>query len=716
MTFLAELRRRKVSRTAVLYAVVAWAVIETSSVILPALRLPDWTVTFVVVLALLGFPVVLIFAWVFDWTRQGFIRTPGKDELPPAQARSFPRGRIFDFAIIAVLLGVVGWLGWERAFDRDGPGDGTTLDSIAVLPFVNMSGDPENEYFSDGLAEELLNALVSVDGLRVAARTSSFQYKGRNIDIRQIAEALGVASVLEGSVRKSGDRVRVTVQLIRASDGFHLWSDSFDRRLEDIFAVQDEIAVSITEALRMTLGAGERERMTARSTQDVEAFEAYLRGRFEMQKRSPATLRRAVEEFREAIRRDASYAAAYSGLADTWLLLSDYGGVPAGEALRQAEPMARRALELDPQLGEAHASMGLILREKGDIVGSIAPLRRAIELNPSYSPAHHWLSLSYADTGRFREAVEAGRAALAVDPEYRMGKRVLLLSLRNIGEHAEADALAARLEREHGDEPLILYGLADDAMQRGDLLKAIPLAVRAVRLDPHAAHIRQLLANQLLIIGDVERAERQMQIAAADAPDDIGVRFWRGFRALALGDRKTLLAETESYVPTLPAGIERSRLACTMYAAAGAPELAIEHCQEALERLGWERGQPLPPDGIDPAAILLIAAAELGDREIVAEMDPLLEDEVERMAGSGMDPERVELIRTLIRMHRGDPDPFLERLPAMSPTELKFLGNLETNPLFAPVRDDPRFQAGVEQQRERLAAVRQEIDRLEMPE
>jgi hypothetical protein len=153
-----------------------------------------------------------------------------------------------------------------------------------------------------------------------------------------------------------------------------------------------------------------------------------------------------------------------------------------------------------------------------------------------------------------------------------------------------------------------------------------------------------------------------------------------------------------------------------MYAAAGAPELAIEHCQEALERLGWERGQPLPPDGIDPAAILLIAAAELGDREIVAEMDPLLEDEVERMAGSGMDPERVELIRTLIRMHRGEPDPFLERLPALSPTELKFLGNLETNPLFAPVRDDPRFQAGVEQQRERLAAVRQEIDRLEMPE
>ncbi|MCB1643629.1 MAG: tetratricopeptide repeat protein, partial [Xanthomonadales bacterium] len=372
--FLDELRRRGVTRAAAVYAVAAWAVIETSATILPALHLPDWTVTLVVVIALIGFPIALVVAWVFDLTRAGVIRTPGRESLPATQTGAQARGRAVELVVIAVLLGLVGWLGWERlqrpAETAETTQEAGRLDSIAVLPFVNLSGDPSNEYFGDGLAEELLNVLVRIEGLRVTARTSSFQYKGRNLDIREIARDLGVATVLEGSVRRAGERVRITAQLIRATDGFHLWSETFDRELADIFAVQDEISQAIANALQSTLqptsGGGER-----RHTSNIAAYEAYLRGRFAMNQRTGPTLERAVEEFRQAIALDPDYAAAYSGLSDSYLLQSDYARLSNAESIRLAEPLARRAIELDPGLAEAHASMGLLLRDQGDKLGSI---------------------------------------------------------------------------------------------------------------------------------------------------------------------------------------------------------------------------------------------------------------------------------------------------------------------------------------------------------
>lgn len=711
--FFAELRRRGVAKAAAVYAVVAWAVIESSSVIFPALKLPEWTVTFIVLIALFGFPVALIFAWVFDWTRQGIVRTPTRAELPPAEAQSLHRGRVFDFAVIAVLLVVIGWLGWERAFDRD---DAAVLDSIAVLPFVNMSGDPDNEYFGDGLAEELLNSLVRVEGLRVAARTSSFEYKDQNIDVRRIGEALNVATVLEGSVRRAGDRVRVTAQLIRADDGFHLWSDTFDASLEDIFAVQDRIALAIVDALRVTLGTRGRALVTAHNTHDVEAFEAYLRGRYEMNRRTAASLERAVAEFRTAISRDPGYAAAYSGLSDSLMLRASYGGVPTEDAVRQAEPMARRALELNPGLAEAHASLGFVQRNKNQLVESVASFLHAIELNPSYSPAYHWLGLSYQQLGRFNEAVDVLRKAVEVDPQYVTGKRALLGALRDVGRHAEADEYAERIAREHAGDSMALFGLAGDARVRGDRVQALRYLARGLRIAPDNVSVRVQVAYLLLQIGDYERAEEQIEIVRRLSPSHPSLEGWVADRASLTGDTETMERENVARYDAMPAGLQREQFGCNALLMAGRHDEAGRACRRVLEYAGWEPGGPLPPNQINAAGNLLLATWDDGDPVLNEQLLTAIAAEFERMGETGLDADEVEWARAVITAHsEGDVEPLLRLLPARFERGGWNWQQLRRNPLFAPIHDDPRFVELVNGLRDRAERDRIAAQQISIP-
>ncbi|MFN2301765.1 MAG: tetratricopeptide repeat protein [Gammaproteobacteria bacterium] len=711
--FFDELRRRGVAKAAAVYAVVAWAVIESSSVIFPALQLPDWTVTFIILIALFGFPVTLIFAWVFDWTRQGIVRTPTRAELSPAEAQTLHRGRVLDFAVIAVLLVIIGWLGWERAFDRE---DAAALDSIAVLPFVNMSGDPDNEYFGDGLAEELLNSLVRVNGLRVAARTSSFEYKGQNIDVRRIGEALNVATVLEGSVRRAGDRVRVTAQLIRTDDGFHLWSDTFDASLEDIFAVQDRIALAIVDALRVTLGTRGRALVTAHNTHDVEAFEAYLRGRFEMNRRTAPSLERAVAEFRSAISRDPGYAAAYSGLSDSLMLRSSYGGVPTDEAVRQAEPMARRALELNPGLAEAHASMALVLQSKEQFTESVAPLLRAIELNPSYSPAYHWLGLSYKQLGRYNEAVEVLQKAVEVDPQYLTGKRALMGALRDVGRHAEADAYGERIAREHADDPMALYGLAGDARARGDRVQALLFFARGLRIAPDNVSLRVPVAYLLLEIGDYERADEQVEIVRRINPNHQVHEGWVADRAAQTGDTETMERELVARYAAMPAGLLREQFGCNALLLAGRRDEAARACHRVFQYAGWEPGEPLPPEQVNTAANLLMAESESGESVLRDQLLSALAEVFERMRATGLDAEEVDWARAIITAHsEGDIEPLLRLLPTRFARGSWNWRQVRENPMFAPVRDDPRFIALVDGLRDRAERDRIAAQQIEIP-
>jgi TolB-like protein/Flp pilus assembly protein TadD len=385
--FLAELKRRKVVRVTIVYVLVGLVVVEAANNLFPALNLPDWTVTLVVALAILGFPVAVALAWAFDITPAGVVRTAaleaGQEDAPSA-------------AVAATLAS-------ERPDE---------LKSIAVLPFADMSPEGDQEYLGDGLAEEVLNVLALLPELRVAARTSSFAFKGKGYSIQEIGRELGVATVLEGSVRKADNRLRITAQLTTVADGYHLWSQTYQRQMEDVFAIQDEIARAIVDTLRVKL-LGEQDRpLVKAATKSPEAYDLYLKGRHYWYRRYKVGLQTALEYFERAIELDPDYAAPYTGIADVHTVLGIYGLLPPDEARTKAQAAAEKALALDSELGEAHFSNGLVLFYRGDYDSADRALQRAIELNPNYAKAHAWraLQLTHVGTRRQEGLAEAERA------------------------------------------------------------------------------------------------------------------------------------------------------------------------------------------------------------------------------------------------------------------------------------------------------------------
>jgi serine/threonine-protein kinase len=289
--------------------------------------------------------------------------------------------------------------------------------SIAVLPFVDMSPEKDQEYFCDGMAEELISALTKIEGLRIASRTSAFQFKGKRQSISGIGERLRVQTVLEGSVRKAGDRLRITAQLVNVRDGYQLWSEKYDREMRDIFAIQDEISLAIVEKLKIDLLGREEAALVKRHTDDLEAYNLYLRGRYFWNKRTEADVGKAIACFKQAVDRDPSYALAQAGLADAYITLPDYSHMPPAETLMMAKEAALKALEIDEMLAEAHASLGFTVHElEWDWVTAEIHLKRALEINPRYATAHHWYALFLLRMGRFGEAIKEMEKAVELDP------------------------------------------------------------------------------------------------------------------------------------------------------------------------------------------------------------------------------------------------------------------------------------------------------------
>ena len=363
MSFIEELKRRNVFRVGIAYAIATWVLLQITEVITPILGLPDWAPKLIFVILAVGFIPALIFAWAFELTPEGIKK---EKEVDRSESITHHTGRKLDYAIIAVLLLAVGLLLTDRFFQSKDtePEVGeivvTSSQSIAVLPFVNISSDKEQEYFSDGITEEILNALASVKELKVAGRTSSFAFKGQNQDLRKIGELLGVDHVLEGSVRKSGTTVRITAQLVQVEDGFHLWSDTFDRELTDVFAIQYEIATEILNQLKAQL-LGEEPPVIVSQRTDPEVYDLYLLAKQRLYDRTRLTIESAVELLDQAIAKDPAYAPAYAQRGIATFLLSDrsYGTIPLAEALVQGKRFIDAALEIDQQVAEAWAGLGL---------------------------------------------------------------------------------------------------------------------------------------------------------------------------------------------------------------------------------------------------------------------------------------------------------------------------------------------------------------------
>ncbi len=392
--FLAELRRRKVGRVAALYAAVGVTISLGAAELYDVLLLPDWTPRLVIVLLILGFPVALLLAWAYEVApeRASAIRDPRAQETQED---------------------LDGGNASEPVPESPAPGR-----SIVVLPFIDMSPTGDQEYFSDGLAEDVINALTHIKDFRVAARTSAFSFKGEQVDAREIGRRLGVSTVLEGSVQKAGDRLRITAQLIDAQNGYHLWSEQYDRVMADVFSIQDEITTAIVDALRIELLDRERSAVGKRYTEDLDAYHLYLRGRYHWNRSTTEEFWKAIDLYKEAIEADSTYALAYAGLADAYASLGDAGhsAISPKEAFSNARVAVENALELDEDLSEAHASLGHLKMHEFAWSEAEKEFKRAIELNPNYATAYRFLAHFFAAVGRSREAMVTLEKARDLDP------------------------------------------------------------------------------------------------------------------------------------------------------------------------------------------------------------------------------------------------------------------------------------------------------------
>jgi len=534
---LEELKRRNVFKVGAAYVVMAWLIAQGVDVFLENFGAPEWVIKTILLLLIAGLPVALFFAWAFELTPEGIKKEKDVDR---SQSITHETGRKLDYTIIAVLLVALSWFAWDKfaapsspvipakagtqqasdeatgvsevssakAGEESAKSIAVNEKSIAVLPFVNMSEDASNEYFSDGISEEILNALAKVKDLQVAGRTSSFAFKGQNQDLRKVGEALGVGHILEGSVRKAGTKVRITAQLIRVDNGFHLWSESYDRELDDVFAIQDEIANAILEQLKAHLVGGEIEAVASQRT-DSQAYDLYLLAKQRMYERAQLPLESAAELLDKAIAIDQEYAPAYAqrGIVSALLSEKQYGEIPNPQAQSQLKLYAEQALRLDPELAEGWAALGLYYQDvPGSQDKSIEYLGKALLLNSALIDAANWLANVYADTGQLTRAMELQEEILQRDPLYKPTLVNLAGQYILTGQFDKASALIEKTRPFMSQDPNML--LMDSWMLswQGKIAEALPFAEAALRLQPRDRVYRVAVGNTYLDTHQFERA------------------------------------------------------------------------------------------------------------------------------------------------------------------------------------------------------------------
>ncbi|MDJ0699110.1 MAG: tetratricopeptide repeat protein [Woeseiaceae bacterium] len=444
MGLISELKRRNVFRAVALYAVVAWLIMQVAEVTFEPLHLPDWAMTLLVVLAIVGFPIAVVLAWFFDVTRYGIKRDLGAQPI-------------------------------------------SAHPSVAVLSFDDMSPEKDQEYLCDGIAEEILNRLAQIDNLRVASRTSSFRFKGEQADVGSIGRQLNVSTILEGSVRKAGDHLRITTQLVNAEDGYRLWLNSYDRKLESIFEIQDEIAARAAEALEVTLQSGAAgERAT---TDNVQAYDYYLQGMHYFRRWGVRNVRFSIQMFTKAVKMDPTYARAWAALADGYSINCIFWNA-SEENFAAADSASMKALQLSPDLAEAHLSRGLYYFARRENREAIAEFETALNLSPELFEAYYFYARVRFQRGELEQATELFEKAESIRPDDFQTPIFLRQIYRTLGREEDAKAAAARgLER--AQRQLDLY--PDDTralnlgcaalVETGDKDKAMQWAERSLALD-----------------------------------------------------------------------------------------------------------------------------------------------------------------------------------------------------------------------------------------
>jgi len=517
LTLFAELKRRNVFRVAIAYAIASWVLIQIIDVISPVFEIPEWVPKLIIILLAVGLVPALVFAWAFEMTPEGIKK---ESEVDRSGSIVHQTGRKLNYVITGFLVVAVALLLVERQLRPVVTAEPEVAavevtseeprndNSIAVLPFVNMSSDAEQEFFSDGITEQILNSLASVQELKVAGRTSSFAFKGRNDDLRIIGDALGVENILEGSVRKSGTTVRITAQLVQVEDGFHLWSATYDRELTDVFAIQDEIANEILKQLRSKLLADDVVITTAQRTSPA-VYELYLQAKQRIYTRIRPEIEAAVDELDEAIQLDQEYAPAFAQRGIATVLLSDeqYGSIPDDEAARRAKRYIDQSLRLDPDLAEAWAGLGLYHNHGAqDTEASIDALVKALSINPNLIDASNWLQISLIGAGDVSGALKILEELVERDPLYRPAFGNAIQMFNNFGQPEKAEALLERMARIDPDNPDLVGAKAVNYLYSARSGEGLQLMEQRRELGNMNGVDKFYLSVGLLNTGQFERA------------------------------------------------------------------------------------------------------------------------------------------------------------------------------------------------------------------
>jgi TolB-like protein/Tfp pilus assembly protein PilF len=707
-----ELKRRNVFRVGIAYAVIAWLLAEVAEFSTGTFGAPDWVLKTFTVFLLLGFPLALFFAWAFELTPEGIKREHEVDREKSITART---GRKLDFLIIGVLAVMIVFLTYDK-FVLDPARDAEMAKtapqaaadeqavaesgkSIAVLPFVNMSADADNEYFSDGISEEILNALARVKELKVAGRTSSFAFRDKDQDLRTIGEALNVAHILEGSVRKSGNKLRITAQLIKVDDGFHLWSDTYDRELTDVFAIQDEIATAILEQLKAQLLDGAQTELAVQRT-DTEVYDLYLLARQRLYERKRLSIEAAAELLDKAIALDPGYAPAHAQRGIAFIFLADdaYGTLPIELAETQAKLHIDKALKLDPGLAEAHAALGLYHNERpgGGFFKAIPELQKALAINPNLIDASNWLHTAYANTGQSGKGLEILEDILERDPLYRPGIGNSILIYNRMGLQDRSWALLERAKPFMPNDSFIVRNEAITHFSLGQFAIGMPIVEAAIELQHASRYQRSALSVGLISTHQFERAVGEA------VPTFKVLALWQLERKeeaallaydIALSDRDVAI------LFQFLNGEDRS-------------EELISFLEERWASLD-EFQVDFPPYslvGYDEMSAVALAYARTGNQQKFIDALERVRLAHDRMKSQGADNYRFYLNEAVYYTLSGDAETALKHLA--SAIDMGFIGSSRLKaawPALEPLEGDPRFEAIQSRMIEHLNRERKEL-------
>jgi TolB-like protein/tetratricopeptide (TPR) repeat protein len=695
-----ELNRRKVLRTVGGYAVVVFVLLQLMDAAVEPLRLPEWVPTLVVIVIILGFPLVFLLAWLFDITSEGVCRTESAGLLSRAQSSVL-------FSIMLLSMGGLGYgfhsyysgvfvaadpvstFSQESARAFQAP-----QNSIAVLPFSDLSEQNDQEHFSDGIAEEILNLLTQVDGLHVAARTSSFAFRNPQKDIREIGRLLNVRTILEGSIRTAGNRVRMTAQLINVEDGYHIWSQTFDRDMDDIFAIQDQVAEAIASALVDSFD-GLTSRPASR-TDSMAAFEAYRTGRLHWWRRSPEELKKAIGLFAEALEKDATFAPAYAALADSWLLLSQYGNISLAKAVERSQPLIEKALELDAESEEAFAALGLARWQIGQMDSAESAFRQAIRLNGDYIPARHWLGGLLGDLGRLPEQSLVLEEAMRLDPLNELLAINYAGNLFIRGEPSAAREMLDQLIDLRPDSTGLLRTSSAFASANGDLVTGWNLAWRAYDLEPASPVVIATMSQAWLDLGNTDEAERVLVSGLETAAENLSLRMNFFFLLLVQGrieEAEALVRETSGDSPeALPKQIQDY-----VHYQYGLIALARGDAALAQQELESSIRQEVAR-GYDGQQLMVLTMASLahlmaGDEERAEERLLAAERTLRRARLNGVDDPDFYYTQSGIHALRGKPQEAVTALRAAYDRGFRQHWVLVFDKRLDPIRSDPEFVA-----------------------